>query len=258
MPSVVPPAVYLTDLEFHKIGVILKAIPEDAIAAIQFVENEERENLTAVETAEHVMTLKNTLKWPDADIATKLGWGNKRIVGMYLTIAEAPPWLKMHAVPVAHEVVKRDKNGEILRSSDGTRQMTTIVGAALGMTHLYELMRFFREAEKYDKSSNSDHAPIAQQLTQRFASKASLEEWSKARLKTALDDQLVKLTGIRPEGGDDVPSGPPIFTVGKTRINIDVSKLGSPLPKPRLVEMKPDLVEVLTKLGFKNVLLGIE
>ena len=182
-------------------------------------------------------------------------------MGMYLSIAEAPPWLKMHAVPVAHEVAKRDKKGEILRSSDGTRQMTTIVGAALGMTHLYELMRFFREAEKYDKrskSSNSDHAPIAQQLTQRFASKASLEEWSKARLKTALDDQLVKLTGVRPEGGDDAPSGAPIFTVGKTRINIDVSKLGSPLPKPRLVEMKPDLVEVLTKLGFKNVLLGVE
>ena len=77
-------------------------------------------------------------------------------------------------------------------------------------------------------------------------------------MKTALDDQLVKLTGVRPEGGDDAPSSPPIFTVGKTRINIDISKLGSPLPKPRLVEMKPDLVEVLTKLGFKNVLLGIE
>jgi ParB/RepB/Spo0J family partition protein len=249
-----------TRAEFSKIAVVIRDVPEEAIAAIQFIENDEREDLTAVEVADHIFTLKTTLGWSDDDIAQKLGWNQKRIVGIYLTIADAPPWLKMYAVPVSHEVPKLDKNGQIQRGTDGSRLTTTVKGAALGMTHLHELSRFHRDIEKFDKKSkatNIDYVAVAQAVTAKFAKKASLDEWSKGKLKTFLDEQRTKLTGVAPPAGEPA-SKPPLMTVGKTRINIDTTSLTQPLPKAKLMEMKPDLVEVLQKLGFKNIILGTD
>lgn len=245
--------------EFSKIAVVVRKIPEEAIPAIQFIENEDREALTAVEVADHIMVLKTTLGWSDDTIAEKLGWGQKKIVSFYLAIAEAPPWLKLYAVPSEHEVTKLDKQGQPVRNADGKKQTTTVKGVALGMTHLFELARFHRDIEKWDKkskSANADHVSQAHTATARNAKKAALEDWSKAKLKASLDSERAKLTGVATPEEPGAPEKAPLLTVGETRINIDVSKLTEPLSKSKLTEMKPGLVSVLTKLGFKNVILS--
>jgi len=245
---------------WSSIPVEVRVIPDEAIPALQFIENERREDLTVVEVASHVVMLKTVLKWDDATIAAKLGWKNNRTVRQYVQIADLPDHIRRFGTSIPLEIPKRGKDGEIMRDKDGKKMTTSQQGVALGLRHLIELASFHTAASKHDKTQRAldeAYSPQADRLGERYARTASLEEWSVERLKSSLQAAITKLTGKAPEGEPAAPKAQAV-THSATKLRIDLTDIKEPLPKDRLMEMKPDIVSVLSALGFKGIILSID
>ena len=249
-----------TETAWTSIPADVRDIPDEAIPALQFIENDKREELTVVEVVAHVVMLKTALKWDDATIANKLGWKNSRTVRQYVQIADLPDHIKRFGTAVPFEIPKRGKDGEVLRDSNGVKLMTTKQGTPLGLRHLIELASFHSAVSKHDytqRALDENYTLQADRLGERYARNASLEEWSVDRLKAALQSALTKLTGKSPEGGSAHPKVQAV-THSPTKLRIDLTEIKEPLPKDRLMAMKADIVSVLSALGYKGIILTYE
>jgi ParB family chromosome partitioning protein len=249
---------YPSETVWQSLPVDVRSIPDEAVPTIQLIENDQRQELTPLEIAEHVAIMKNHLSWTEKAIADKFRWKSTRIVRYYITIAEGPAWLKVFGAPTQHQVPKLAADGSQMKDDSGRKLTTTVEAKPLGMSMLSELIQCHTTLSKYDKAQraiNPEHELIAQKVTERIAKKASLGAWSGEKLKAAVDSEIKKITG---EGSSpDAQQKPPTIVTGKKKLTIDATALSEPLPKARLIEMKADIVSVLTAIGYKDVILGL-
>jgi ParB/RepB/Spo0J family partition protein len=251
---------YPKETQWQSFPVDIREIPDDAVDTVQFIENDQRQELTAVEIAHHVKKMKETLGWDEKTIAARFQWKAVRSVSYYMTIADSPDWLKIHAGKVSIPVSKLDKSGHAQRDDRGKVVMTQAITKPLGMRHLYELASFYFALTKYDKlqrALKTDHRDIATRSTQAVTKRAALEEWSADKLKTFLASEKADLTGAQtPDSGGTAK--PPVLLTSPKKLTLDASSLTEPLPESRLREMKSDIVSVLMALGYKSVILACD
>jgi ParB/RepB/Spo0J family partition protein len=241
--------------QWQTLPIDVREIPDEAVATIQYIENEQRVSLTAVEIADHVLTMKGVLGWDEKTIASRFGWKDTRTVRYHLTIAESPAWLKLYASK-HHIAVPKYVDGQIARDAEGRRITVNEETMPLTMAHLYELAKLYIALQKHDaKTAKTGQDPIAPTLTERLAKRAALDEWSATKLASAAASEIAKLTGTK--APDDQSEKSPGNTATPTKLHLDVSRLKAALPKADLIEMKANIVAVLKTLGFKSVILEV-
>jgi ParB/RepB/Spo0J family partition protein len=244
-----------TETQWQHLPIDVRQIPDEAVATIQYIENEQRVSLPPVEIADHVLTMKGVLGWDEKTIASRFGWKDTRTVRYYLTIAESPAWLKLYATKHSIDVPKY-VDGQIARDGEGHRITVSTETMPLTMAHLYELAKLFIALQKHDaKAAKLGQPPVAPKSTERLARRAALEEWSASKLAETAAAEIAKVTGLKTS--TDTPERKPGNSTTTTKLHLDVSKMKEPLPNAELMEMKENIVTVLKTLGFKSVILEI-
>ena len=227
------------------------------LKAVQTIENIKRSDLSVLELADAVSSLKEDGLSSD-EVATELGY-SKRHVDRLSSISVSPVWLRKLGDVVEAKVPVMDEDGNRELDEEGNPQFQLKRLPGFAYRDLYELISFHRQLDAWDRKQqdiNTVHRPKAENETLRIARKAALHGVTGERLRAQLKAKLAEYTGEFPKAKNKaVPAKRP-YEITETKVVIDVDAITEPLSANDLALAKPRLVQALQKLGFTTIRLS--
>lgn len=246
------------DARWVAISASVREIDPALIPAIQLAENDSRDDLDPIELAEAIAEAKRAKGKTEQEIAAALGWSTKRTVQQYVSLADAPEFLKTWSSGFTYPVRKTDKEGTpILDPKTNKAAITYERAEKFTATAYFEFDKFYRKIHKWDQRQlalDSKHRVRAEAETTKLAEQFARDGWSIAMLRTRADASAKKLTTRDAEESAALPAKPRLAVdVTGDRLVIDRSKLKEPMSYEELVDLKEKVADFLVAIGFGSI-----